>query len=473
MLIALSSSLTAFAASPMMMQVNGSGYLRARGVSMMLYDDNYSPVFFDQKDAAMQIILHGHRIATNGSVRITPTPQQWDRIPHLESRHADKAGDRLTANLSYPAFHFSYQVVVAAEPGGVRVSVNLDQPLPKLLIGRAGFNLEFLPSAYQDKSYVVDDKEFGILPRYPENRMVSIPPRTGTPKSVWWVEQWHKAQDYVQPLPFATGKTMTLAAGDPLDRITVTSKTGPLMLYDGRNVATNGWFVLRTLIPVGKTTNAVVWHIRPNYIPDWVRPPMIAHSQAGYSPGFQKIAIIELDPRFKAPRTAQLLRLARDGSFQKVFEAPISSPTPWLRYDYAKFNFSSVRQPGLYKIEYAGQQTDVFPIAPNVYSHAWQTTLDCFLAVQMDHVSVKDAYHIWHGVPFMGDAVQAPPNTSHFDGYAMGPKIFSPYKPGQHIPGLSVGGWFDAGDFDNDAYGWIATIDNLSLAYTTFHMKWD
>ena len=58
------------------MKVTDSGYLDAPGVSVMLYDDNYSPVFFDQKDAAMQIILHGQRIATNGSVRLLPTPEQ-------------------------------------------------------------------------------------------------------------------------------------------------------------------------------------------------------------------------------------------------------------------------------------------------------------------------------------------------------------------------------------------------------------
>jgi hypothetical protein len=73
-------------------KMTASGYLDAPGVSIMLYDDNYSPVFFDQKDAAMQIILHGNRIATNGSVRLSPTPEQWDPIPHLIARQADAAG---------------------------------------------------------------------------------------------------------------------------------------------------------------------------------------------------------------------------------------------------------------------------------------------------------------------------------------------------------------------------------------------
>ncbi|MEJ2009370.1 MAG: glycoside hydrolase family 9 protein [Acidobacteriota bacterium] len=470
--MAVCLSLAAFGAS-LTMKVTDNGYLNAPGVSVMLYSDSYSPVFFDQKDAAMQIILHGHRIATNGSVRLMPTPEQWDRIPHLDGRHADKEHDRLTANLSYPAFHLSYQLVVAAEPGGVRVSVNLGKPLPERLVGRAGFNLEFLPSIYMDKSYEVDNKVFGVFPRSPEERMTRVPPKPGDPKRVWYVEQWHKAKGFAQPLPFAKGKSITLAAADPLNRISITSETGPVLVYDGRNMAQNGWFVLRTLIPAGKTKGAVVWHIRPNYIPNWTRPPMIAHSQAGYAADFPKVAVIELDPRFKAPRTAKVFRLSDDGSYKEVFEGPISKPTPWLRYDYAKFDFSSVKKPGLYAIEYAGRRTDVFPIAKDVYSKTWQTSLDGFLAVQMDHVSVRDAYRLWHGVAHMDDARQAPPNTPHFDGYRMGPKTYSPYKAGEHIPGLNVGGWFDAGDFDNDAYGQYLTIQNLALAYSTFHMKWD
>ena len=467
--------LPCFAASgaDLAMKVTDGGYLDAPGVSVMLYDDNYSPIFFDQKDAAMQIILHGQRIATNGSVRLSPAPEQWDVIPHLTARHVDKEHDRLSADVSYPAYHFRYHVVVAAEPGGVRVSVNLDEPLPQALAGRAGFNLELLPSIYVDKTYAVDGKEFGVFPRSPEARMTVAAPKPGDPKGPWYVEQWHAAKGYTQPLPFATGRSITMAAEDPLDRMSVTSDSGALLLYDGRNEAQNGWYVLRTLIPADKTTDAVVWHIRPGYIPGWTRPPMIAHSQAGYPADFPKVAVIELDPRFKAPATAAVLRLSDDGTFRKVFRGPVSTPTPWLRYHYARFDFSAVKEPGLYVIEYAGRRTDVFPIARDVYGKTWQTTLDGFLAVQMDHVSVRDAYRLWHGIAHMTDALQAPPNITHFDGYWMGPDTQSPYKPGEHIPGLNVGGWFDAGDFDNDAFGQYGAIQNLALAYETFHLKWD
>lgn len=473
-LIPLGATLHAFGADPdLAMKVTPNGYLNARGVSIMLYDNAFSPVFFDQKDAGMQIILHGSRIATNGSLRLLPTPEQWDAIPTIKAHQADKEHDRLTADLSYPEYHMSYHVTAAAEPGGVRVSVDLDQPLPASLVGRAGYTLEFLPSVYVDTPYVVDNQAFGVLPRYPEDRMKTAPPKPDDPKRVWYVEQWHQAEGYTEPLPFASGHSITLAANDPLHRITVRSDSGPLDLLDGRDKAQNGWFVLRTLIPAGKTKDAVVWHIRPSYLPDWVRQPVIAHSQAGYAEDFPKTAVLELDPNFDAPRTARLLRLSDDGSFRQVFEGPVTSPTPWLRYVYAKFDFSAVKDPGLYVIEYAGRRSDVFPIAQNVYDNAWQTTLDGFLAVQMDHVSVRDGYHVWHGVAHLDDARQAPPNTPHFDGYQMGPDTYSPYNPGEHIPGLNVGGWFDAGDFDNDDYGQYATIQNLSLAYSTFHIQWD
>jgi endoglucanase len=470
---AMTGSRAATAGAPLALRMTESGYLDAAGVSVMLYSDTYSPVFFDQKDSALQIILHGSRIATDGSVRLLPTPEQWDPIPHLIARQADRQHDRLIASVSYPAYQLRYRVIAAAEPGGVRVSVNLEKPLPATLVGRAGFNLEFLPVIYRGRPYAVDDKEFGVLARSPEDRMIRVPPHPGDPPAPWYVQQWHQAKGYTQPLPFAEGRSITLAPSDPLHRINITSETGPLLLYDGRDEAQNGWFVLRTLIPAGKTQGAVVWHIRPSYLPGWTRPPMIAHSQVGYAAAFPKVAVIELDPRFKAPPTARLLRLAHGGSYRKVFTGPVSTPRRWLRYAYATFDFSSVRAPGLYVIEYAGERTHVFPIARDVYGHTWQTTLDGFLAVQMDHVSVRDAYRVWHGIAHMSDALQAPPDTTHFDGYWMGPNTDSPYKAGEHIPGLNVGGWFDAGDFDNDAFGQYGTIQNLALTYEAFHTKWD
>ena len=40
-------------------------------------------------------------------------------------------------------------------------------------------------------------------------------------------------------------------------------------------------------------------------MPNWTRPPMIAHSQVGYAPGFSKVAVLELDPKYDSPKTAK------------------------------------------------------------------------------------------------------------------------------------------------------------------------
>ncbi|MES1147022.1 MAG: glycoside hydrolase family 9 protein [Solimonas sp.] len=470
--LTLMSGASVFAAD-INMKMTDKNYLNTQGFSVFLYDSTYHPVFVDQKNAAMEMILHGQRIATNGDVRLIPTPEQWDLVATLKGKHVDKANNKLTADLAYPTFNLSYKLEVTAEPGGVRVSVNLDQPLPEKLAGRAGFNLEFLPSIYMGKAYLVDGTKAGIFPRTPEDSMVNAPPLPDAPKKAYYLEDWDKAKGYAEPLPFAVGKTITLGVDDAQARISVSSETADLMLFDGRSRAQNGWFVLRSLIPTGKTTGAIVWHIRPHVIPNWTRPPVIAHSQVGYAPEFSKVAVLELDPKYHGPKTAKVLRLSEDGSYKQVFEGPITAATPWLRYVYSKFDFTTVRQPGLYVIEYAGQRTAPFPIAKDVYAHIWQPSLDHHLAEQMDHVSVREAYRIWHGASHLDDGRLAPVVGEQFDGWNQATATDGKYKGGDHIPGMNVGGWYDAGDFDLEEPAQLSVIQSMALAYREFDLKYD
>ena len=455
------------------MKVTDKNYLDTQGFSVFLYDSTYHPVFVDQKNTAMEMILHGQRIATNGDVRLMPTPEQWDLVATLKGRHADKANNRLTADLAFPTFDLSYTLEVAAEPGGVKVSINLDKPLPEKLAGRAGFNLEFLPSIYMGKTYLVDGTQAGIFPRTPNDPMVKVLPLADEPKKAYYLEDWDKAKGYTQPLPFAEGKSITLGVDDALARVNVKSDTADLMLFDGRNRAQNGWFVLRSLIPSGKTTGAIVWHIRPDVIPNWTRPPMIAHSQVGYAPGFSKVAVLELDPKYDGPKTAKVLRLMEDGSYKQVFEGPITPSTPWLRYVYSKFDFTPVKDPGLYVIEYADQRTAPFPISKDAYAKIWQDSLDHHLAEQMDHVSVREGYRVWHGASHLDDGRMAPVVGEQFDGWNQATATDGKYKGGDHIPGMNVGGWYDAGDFDLEEPAQLSVIQSLALAYREFNLKYD
>jgi endoglucanase len=455
------------------MKVTDKNYLDTQGFSVFLYDSTYHPVFVDQKNTAMEMILHGQRIATNGDVRLMPTPEQWDLVATLKGRHADRANSRLTADLAFPTFDVSYKLEVAAEPGGVEVSINLDKPLPRKLAGRAGFNLEFLPSIYMGKAYLVDGTKAGIFPRTPNDPMTTVLPLPDEPKKAYYLEDWDKAKGYTQPLPFAEGKSITLGIDDALARVNVVSDTVNLMLFDGRDRAQNGWFVLRSLIPSGKTTGAIVWHIRPDVIPNWTRPPMIAHSQVGYEPGFLKVAVLELDPKYNAPKTARVLRLMEDGSYKQVFEGPITPSTPWLRYVYSKFDFTAVKDPGLYAVEYGDQRTAPFPISKGVYANIWQDSLDHHLAEQMDHVSVREGYRVWHGASHLDDGRMAPVVGEQFDGWNQVTATDGKYKGGDHISGMNVGGWYDAGDFDLEEPAQLSVIQSLALACREFNLTYD
>jgi endoglucanase len=334
------------------------------------------------------------------------------------------------------------------------LSVNLEKPLPKELEGRAGFNLEFLPSAYFKKTYVMDGKSY-IFPLYPTGPMEVT--KSGS----------------VKPKPIAKGKKLFLAPENPERFIKVKSDDNELLLYDGRNKAQNGWYVLRSLIPGNKSGKVIEWFLKTNTIPGWIRKPVIGHSQLGYHPDQKKIAVIELDKNAYPLKTARLLKITEEGNFVQKHESKIKKWGKYFRYNYFTFDFTKVKDPGLYLIEYGQVRTKPFRIVEDIYCDAWHPTLDIFFPVQMDHMFVNEAYRVWHGTAHLDDALQAPVNHEHFDMYAQGPTTDTPYKPGEHIPGLNTGGWFDAGDYDIRTQTHYSVITNLVLTWELFHPKRD
>src|SRR5262249_37635930 len=178
----------------------------------------------------------------------------------------------------------------------------------------------------------------------------------------------------VEPLPIATGSKILLAPEDPATRMSITSDGAPLMLFDGRTKAQNGWFVVRSLIPANRTENALVWHIRPNAIPGWTRPPVVTYNQVGYTPARNKVEIIELDPLDTPQKAARVLRLGTNGNYREAFRGEVRPWGRWMRYQYSQFDFSNVREPGIYVIEYGSQRTAPFRIANDVYQHGvWES----------------------------------------------------------------------------------------------------
>jgi endoglucanase len=429
------------------LQLNESGYFETPGVNVFVFSNQYNGMFFDEKTAGIEIIHHGVRTATGGAVRLQNTPEQWDLIPAVVERKVDVKNNSIDVVLRYEEYDFNSRVNVSAKDEGVVISVYLDNPLPEKLEGQAGLNLEFLPASYFEKTYLADGKP-GVFPLYPCG-LTTV--KSATDKIPQYAGHTtfddRERGEFLVPEPLASGKTILLAPEDP-ERFVKIQSEEELMLFDGRNLAQNGWYIVRSLIPPKKTGEVLKWYLEPNAKPDWKRKPVIGFSQVGYHPDQEKIAVIELDKNDTPLETASVFQVTPEGKYAEKLTADVVLWGKYLRYNYVKFDFSSVKEAGLYFIKYGDQKTNTFIIDTGVYNDIWHATLDVWFPVQMDHMQVNEAYRTWHGLPFMDDAVQAPVNHQHFDGYKMGPLTETKYKPLEHIPGLAVGGWFDAGDFD-------------------------
>jgi endoglucanase len=454
------------------LQINELEYFEEPGVNVLVYSNQYNGFFFDEKTAGIEIIHHGVRTST-GAVRLQNTPEQWDLVPIMVDRKVDKANKSISVELSYKELNFTSKISVTAKDAGVEISVYLDKPLPKELEGLAGFNLEFLPSTYFESTYLMDGKP-GNFPRYPTSNTKIEPISKKIPQFAGHTTFDDRGRgEFIVPYPLVTGKTIVLAPEDPECYIKIKSVDADLMLFDGRNLAQNGWFVVRSILPANKTGKVLTWYLEPNAIPNWIRKPNIGFSQAGYIPIQEKVSVIELDKNDKPLKTASIFQVNEEGKSIEKFKGEVKVWGKYLRYNYAKFDFSSVKEPGVYYIQYGDQKTNTFAIGPNVYDNVWHSTLDVWFPVQMDHMQVNEAYRIWHGVPYLDDCLQAPINHQHFDGYKQGPTTETKYKSLERIPGMAVGGWFDAGDFDIQTGSHNSVISSFVESWEQFKVNRD
>ena len=144
----------------------------------------------------------------------------------------------------------------------------------------------------------------------------------------------------------------------------------------------------------------------------------------------------------------------------------------FLRYNYLTADFSDITQPGLYQVRYGKCRSSVFRIADDVYDRGvWQPVIEYFLPVQMCHMRVAEKYRVWHDYCHMDDALMAPAGN-HIDGYDQKPGL-SKYAELQPVPGVNVGGWHDAGDFDLRIESQAGEAYILALAYEAFHPEID
>ncbi|SFQ40781.1 glycoside hydrolase family 9 protein [Parafilimonas terrae] len=449
------------------MHLNDKNYLEYEGVNVMLAQDFYP----EGHQGGVGVIQNGLRVATNGDLRLDATPGQWSPIPKVGEHTIDKATQTISVRMQYPNeamnrkgfnpiiypdLNFGYTVRVMPAGKSFKIIVDLDSALPDEWWNKVGFNFELFPGALFGKSYYMDNA-FGIFPRQANT------------------QNYIDAAGETQVAPMAVGNKLVIAPETAMQTMTIENiNDNKIELIDGRGKYNNGWFVVRSLVAKGKTKGAIEWLVTPNAIKGWMSKPVVQVSQVGYHPDQKKIAVIELDAKDKTKAGASLLRINESGGYTTVLQ---SIPKDWgnfLRYHYLQFDFSQIKKPGMYAVKYANDTTHVFQIDDSVYAeNVWQPTLEYFLPVQMCHVRVNDKYRVWHGWCHLDDARMAPIDSNHFDGYIQGPSTLTKYKSGETVPGLNVGGWHDAGDFDLRVESQAETVYGLTLAYEAFDVKYD
>lgn len=455
------------------LKLNDLEYFEQTGVNILVYSNLYNGGFCDEKLAGIEIVQRGERISTGGGIRLMNTPEQWDIYAMMTKRTVNREQNYIEVELTYEDYNFVSKIRVTPKDKGALMQVFLDKPVPEKLAGKAGMNLEFFPASYFGKNYLVDGAA-RILPKYPQHDTQVRPISEKIPQ--YFGESTFDDRgrgEFLVPIALSTGKQIVLAPEDDNLCVSITSDED-VSLYDGRLLAQNGTFVVRSLLPAGKTGKVLEWYVEPKADPSWIRKPNIGFSQIGYTPAQKKVSVVEVDKNDKVPATAKIIRINADGSKTTVLTPAV---TNWgvynNRYNYAKIDFSSITQPGLYMIEYNGVQTNAFPIDKNVYSDKWHASMDVSLVVNMDHMEVNEAYRIWHGRAHMDDALQAPANVKLHDGYTQGNETFTKYKPLEHIPNLAIGGWYDAGDFDIQDNSVLNTTEDLATLWRLFRPERD
>ena len=448
--------------------MNDRGYFEARGTNVLVYNNLYNGSFYDEKFAGVENIQRGERLATGGGIRLMNTPEQWDIFGDVSDRIVDRGENYIQVTLTHRDFDFVSKVRVTPKDGGCLIQVLLDKPVPENLVGKAGLNLEFFPASYFGKNYLVDGLA-RILPKYPMHDTEVHPVSEKIPQ--YFGESTFDDRgrgDFLVAKPMSTGHHIVLAPEDEALRVGVQSEA-EIGIYDGRHLAQNGMFVLRSILPGGKTGKVLEWFLEPSVSKDWIRPANIGFSQVGYSPAQKKVAVVELDRNDVPAPEARILKVNPDGTKTTAKTVPAKVWGIYRhRYNYVQIDFSDVREPGLYAIEYQGVETNAFPIDKEIYADKWHPSMDVSLVVNMDHMEVNEAYRIWHGRANMDDALQAPANVRLHDGYFQGDETNTKYKPLEHIPGLAVGGWYDAGDFDIQANSVLTTTQDLAYIWREF-----
>lgn len=446
------------------LSLNDKGYFEMPGINVTVFADIYP----EGHQTGVTVIQHGERVMANGDLRLEISPGQWSPIPKAGAEIIDKENKSISRELwfpdssrhnvgfnpiEYPELVMHYNVKVTALKGSsFKVTVDLNEALPDEWVGKVGFNIELFPEHLFGKTFIMD-KQTGLFTQQ-ANGPVQID------------------QEHYITQALAKGKTLTIAPENDLQRIKIETK-GEIALYDGRGNHNNGWYIVREELKANTTKNALEWIITPNSVPDWTYEPVIHVSQVGYHTKQPKHIVVETDLKINNIKPLTLHKINHEG-IKPVKEIVADKWGQFLRYNYFVADISSFEDEGMYMLELNGKFSNPFKIHDEIYKlHVWQPVIEYFLPVQMCHMRVNEKYRVWHDACHIDDALMAPVNHNHFDGYTQGPSTLTDFEAFDPVPGLNQGGWHDAGDYDLRVESQIGTIALLAMMIEEFNVYHD
>jgi len=199
----------------------------------------------------------------------------------------------------------------------------------------------------------------------------------------------------------------------------------------------------------------------------------VRYSVLGYPMKGEKKVVLEW-PRHLSRPSDDRVRLERtDGVVVKEGRFGETVTLGHMQCGFAMFDFSEVKEPGDYRVVWAGGKVE-FPIRQSVFEdRLWEPTLDYFLPFQMCHAQVGLGQGVTgHPYCHMDDGIRVPANFPGTDGFVSYECQGTPYKAGDAIQ-CAKGGWHDAGDCDLNIYAQGFAVYQMALAYEEFRINRD
>jgi len=367
-------------------EIRPEGYFETPGFAFLVYHNTY----FMGKRGGLEAFLHGRRVIDAGEVICTtPAGLVLDYEAKTTGARAVDAANKLAViPETFKASGISYKLICGTDGATILMKVVLDKPVDWTAVRTFGLKLEIFTKEYVLRTFRAG-KTSGIFP-----------------------------DEYMGVTVLADGvKEIVVAPEDARRSMTFSSADAALSLTDGRNMGEGTGFIVTAWLAPGSARREFSLKLTPRVDPEWRKKPVIQVSQVGYHPDQSKLAVLELDHRAPGVWEMRVLALRKDGTRKTV---KVGKPARWgslFDNDYYTFDFSDVKAPGQYFVQYEGQEAGPIVIDKAVYREAWRPTLDVFFPVQMCHVDVRQGDRVWHGACHLDDALQAPPNTSIYDSY--------------------------------------------------------